>query len=355
MKDIIQNVNSYDPDYKEINRNKSEIDDNLKKFDLNEHLYNYLSVMSLTQEENENKKENYCLKCKLFFRSELSSEHLDHELINNDKDLQNITVLNNLFDSLEDKFFNNFTDDLNEFDKQLKQKIEQSIENLVKKLNDLKKSKANDVENLISNHKINFHRIKKDFFELKYKFTHFYSKNDIFLNLNNKSGSGLFNGLLKKNKSSNLDSDLTKINSSIITQEVNNINNLNMSSRNNNFLNSSNANLLHNYKSIKPKKINYFENKIVKDIFYLINLDLNKSIELTEQKLEKFLDKEKNNFKSQVDIFENLFEKFTRNINKFQEELKIKPISEIKESDNLSNIFPDFANSLHLRLKKYKR
>lgn len=326
--------------------------DKLNKFDLNEHLFKYLSVMNVSQDENENKKQNYCLRCKLFFSSELSSEHLDHELIDQNKDIQNITVLNNSFDNFEEKFFKTFTNDLNDFDKRFKQRIEKSIENLVTNLNELKKNKVEDLENLMSNHKFNFQRIKKDFFELKYKFTQFYKKNDIFLNLNNKTGNKKLNVIINKNQSSNLDSDLMKINSNNVTQEINN-NLLNVSNKNNNNLNTSNTSLYKTFKSNKPTKVNYFENRIVNDIFYLINLDLNKSIGMIGQKFEKFLSKEKDNIKSQADILENIFEEFTSKVNKFQEDFRIRPINEIKESNKLSNMFPDFAHSLNLRLKKY--
>jgi len=335
-----------------LDQNNISIYGKLKKFDLNEHLFNYLSVINFSNEEKDLKKDNYCLTCKLFFASESLKIHSEHEIIDHSKEIQNTNTINELFEKLETKFFNSFTQDLNQYDDMLKQRIQNSIERLVDNLNKLQKSKMEDMENLKEIHKLNFQKIKKSFFDIKFKFSQFYKKNDLFLNFNsNKSNSkaAFFNS--KKN-GINAECDISKQGLNNNISELNNNNNLlNVSIRNNN-KNLLNTSVLSNNLS-KLSKSNGFESKIINDVFYLINLDLNKSIELTEKKLENFLEYEKKQIKSQADILENILEEFQNKINQFKTDYKIILVKEKTEAEKTNSLLPDFTNSLHLRLKKY--
>ncbi len=344
----------------DLNPNKNEISYLIKnkKFDLNEHLFNYLSKLNFLSYEKDSKKENYCTSCKLFYLENSNIEHTDHEVIDYKKDLQNIDFFTKLFETLETKFFNSFTEDLNVFDCLLKKRIEDSIEKLMNNLNNLKKSKIEDMENLLKNYKFNFEKIKKDFFELKYKFVQFYKKNDTFLNISRNTNNKNINQGNKKNQSTPYKSETQKSSLIIINDILNNNSNDNFNLLNNsinklggNNLNSTSLSIINSHKSNRNSN-NLLENKILNDVFYLINLDLNKIIELTENRLETFLDTEKNKIKSQSDILQNLFEDFINKINEFKLLNKINPIGK-NEEDYENNRIPDFTHSLHLRLKKY--
>lgn len=361
MEENIQIINQNANNLNGVLNNSYKINENTnaEKFDLNEHLFKYLSKMNLYQDDKESSNQNYCLECKEFFDNESGSEHSDHELISNKKDLLNLNVLDTLFDNLEEKYLKIFTEDASEYYEKLRIEIEKSIENHVNNLNILKNAKTNELNIILSNYKLNFQKIKKDLFEMKYKLTEYYKKNDAFLNLNNKNiySNKRNNDLSLKNQNVNMGQIITKVNSNNNYTDGNRNNILNSSAKVNNTLNNtlnaSNINPLNSNNINKRQKNNYFDNNILNDLMYLINLDLNKTINLTENKIEAHLNKEKKQIFSQSDVIKSIFEDFEEKIKKFQDDFRKNYLELTKEQNNKKIIFPDFTQSLNLKLKKY--
>ena len=247
-----------------------------KKFDLNEHLFNYLEKINFDEKDLE--KQNYCITCKVFTKGE-DQLHISHDIIDSTKDLQNINYIADVFENLETKYFNNFTDDVNTYTNFFNNQIQTSIEKLVKILNNFKAAKMEDVENLKESHKKNFEKMKKNFFEMKFKFNQFYLKNDYFLNFSNTN-----------NPNNNIN------NLSLLNNSVNGVNNTTYNNgifKNQIYMNSTNLSL--NYVNAKHNKysgkdILMTKDKILNDVFFLVNLDLNRQIEFAEKNIENYLE-----------------------------------------------------------------
>lgn len=352
-------------------KNLSKLEDSSKKFDLNDHLINFLNKLNFGSDKD-SKKEKYCLSCKAFFEAECLEEHTSHEVVDHSKDLKNTQFITQLFDKLESKFFNEFKTDLDIYDSLLSSQIQKSIEKLLDVLNSFKVAKVQDMENLKHNQKINFQVLKKNFFELKFKFSQFYKKNDIFLNLsstpytsNNANISNINNCSINNNNSTANAStanicksgaqnliNVSSNNNNLNTTNVNNLNNTKLNALNTSGFNSLNKSLS---RLNKPAKASVSGSKLMNEVFYLINLDLNRQIEATESKLELFLEQEKTKLKFQADEVDKLINKFINTIENVKEEKKITKLDDSGIEASLANTykFPDFTHNLHLRLSKY--
>ena len=316
-----------------------------EKFDLNEHLYNFLYKLNF--DDKGLNKEKYCLNCKLFFDLESIEDHSSHDVIENTKDLKNLDYISDVFDNLETKHFDSFLHEINSQNISQENLIQNSTDKVIGLLNDFRVSKKIDLENLRDNHKKNFDNLKRNFFELKYKFSNFYKKNDFFLNINTTGNTNCNN-----QANNNLNNSVSGIN---INNNLNNTFSGNQLASN---LTASSSNVL----NIKNQK-NFFKNpkdKLVNDVFFLVNYDLNRQIELSEKRLDNYLESEKNKVISQASEIEKIFNDFSNQIINFNEKKfqnnnlnNISNLNNTKTTNLDTNKFPDFTQSLNIRLKKY--
>lgn len=301
-----------------------------KPFELNDHLFNFLNKLNFQDEGSENSK--YCLTCKTFYDNN-EFAHCEHEVLDNNRDLKNTEIINELFEKIEEKFFVEFVNDLDKFEGSLIKQIETSVKKTTKLLEDLKKKKHEDIKKFRGNHKINFANLKKDFFELKFKFSQFYKKNDEFLKSNNAYANPNLNA-------TNLNTTNSQINNNNISKSKDmNCTNINQTT----MLNASKI----------PGKKETKEGKILREVFCLINYDLNSQIDQTEKKLQNYLGSEKEKLKSQADELEKIFNQFSTQIIDLKENRQLKDENSEVQLDFIDKNFPNFTHCMNLRLKKY--
>jgi len=299
----------------------------INHFDFEQHLLNYLKKMTMDLENNipfsNDDNEKYCLNCKLFFDPILEEGHETHMVLQDIEDLQNQNKIKNIFENLEHKYFSLFLKDLDTFDEKFKRKIEDSINDLINLLNKLKDSKIEDFRNFRQNHERKFEKIKKQYFDLKFKYSNFSKKNDYILKfVSNNSKNNRKKSIENKNAINN------SINNSIMNLNLNN---------NSNILNKSNLSNTNN--------LFIFGDRSLIEIMDLINLDLNIQIEIAEKNFENFLNQEKELFMKQEIDLETIFSDFKKQVDIMIE----KQISDTVNDHEV----PSFDKAINLRIKKY--
>jgi hypothetical protein len=219
-----------------------ECEINIKDLELCEHLVNFLlmvnSKKSVASEQNLDKQrilnsELYCICCKGFFDQLNKNEHNYHEIINQGMETNNSYCVSEIFEKIEKKFFSvKITEEeymLKNLETDFNSEIEKSITNVHSLFLKLKEQKLMEFSKFKKDYDTNFEKIKKDFFDLKFKFSKFYMKNEAYF--------------FPKNTMSNLN---------------------------------------------KSK----FDHTIM-DVIYLINMDLSCKLQQAEQKLEAHIESEK--------------------------------------------------------------
>jgi len=235
----------------------SEID-----FELCEHLVNFLLMintnkMILSQEYDEKKhllfSDFYCINCKGFFDSLNKKNHDFHETIKKDKDLNNTFFVSEVFERIEKKFFTDISEEeynLLNLETDFNSEIEKSIQNVHLLLMKLKDRKIMEFNDFKKEYETNFKKIKKDFFDLKFKFSKFYLKNEAYF--------------FSKKTISNLNKDKS--------------------------------------------------DHTISDIIYLINLDLHNKIQKAEKNFEEYINTEKNRVFGHKQDLHKILKKFNSQI-----------------------------------------
>jgi len=217
---------------------------------------------------------------------------------------------------------------LDEYETQFKNKIEKSINDLIEVLDKLKNSKIHDIKSYKLLQEMKFQKIKRQYFDIKYKYANFSKKNDFILNLITRN---TFNTNKKPiDKKSSIDSSVSFCNHSFQIKNNNELNNYS-------FLNKSNISGAKNHFSLR-------DNSLI-DIIKLINLDLNNNIEIIEDNFEKYLKAQKESFLNQTIHLDQIFLDFKNQISLIID----KQISNEVETVEI----PSFDKPLLARIKKY--
>lgn len=301
-------------------------------FEFESHLINYLnkinSELELTKSNIINENEIYCLECKVFIDPILEEGHENHEILQELKEIENNDKINDIFQNLENKYFSLFSGDLDNYELQFESRIDASIKELIEILEKVKDTKIGEIKLFKKNHDIKFQKIKKQYFDLKYKYSNFSMKKDFIINvISNKD----------KNNTNNNNRNLMKIKPLIDNSVSFSNSNFQIGKNNNSILNKSN---LSNNNKFGSQGDNF-----LKDVIKLINLDLNYQIEIAEKNFEKFLKIEKDNFIEEGNNLEKIFYEFRNQITKIVDK---QFLEEIKNEE-----IPSFDKPLLNRIKKY--
>lgn len=212
------------------------------EFEICEHLVNFLLIINSkninTGGNNEEKKrllnsELYCLNCKGFFDETSKEPHYLHEVLRQGEEINNTYYVSEVFERIEKLFYKQFSEEeynLINLKSNFSSEIEKSLQNAYSIFNKLKERKTLEFTEFKRKYDYNYERIKKDVFDLKYKFSQFYKTNEPYF--------------FPKNKVSNI------------------------------------------------SYYNKFDNTIT-DIIYLINLEFHSKLKDTEQKLQDYIYNEK--------------------------------------------------------------